>query len=120
MGFLAEVRPDVVSLPNLMFIGMARTMRRELNVPVVCELTGEDLFLGQMIESERAAVREVIRERAADVSTFVATSAYYADRMAGYLGIARARIEVVYPGVPADYLDRPTRARPADRGGRRP
>src|SRR5689334_6812147 len=43
-GFLREeIRPDVVSLPNLMFIGVARVFREELGLPVVCELTGEDI-----------------------------------------------------------------------------
>src|SRR5687768_2977290 len=46
LAFLIDdVRPQVVSLPNLMFIGLARLLHRELGVPIVCELTGEDLFL---------------------------------------------------------------------------
>src|ERR1700678_3958932 len=46
VAFLKEhVKPQVVSLPNLMFIGMARTIREALGVPVVCEMTGEDIFL---------------------------------------------------------------------------
>ncbi|MGB7161118.1 MAG: glycosyltransferase family 4 protein [Tepidisphaeraceae bacterium] len=100
----ADVRPQVVSLPNLMFIGLSRLLRRELGAPVVCELTGEDLFLEQMIEPYRSKSQEIIRERVADVSAFVATSADYADRMSRYLDIDRQRIAVVYPGVPAEYV----------------
>ena len=115
LTFLEELRPDIVSLPNLMFIGAARLLRRELGVPVVCELTGEDLFLGQLVEPHRSRVHNVIRERATDVTSFVATSAYYADQMAGYLDVPRTRIDVVYPGVPAHYLDAPTQPRPSER-----
>jgi len=98
------VRPQVVSLPNLMFVGMARTFARELGVPVVCELTGEDIFLDAMDEADRRHVRRIIRERAADVTRFVATSEYYAGQMAEYLGVPRSRIDVVYTGLSAEYL----------------
>jgi len=115
LTFLGELRPDIVSLPNLMFIGAARLLRRELGVPVVCELTGEDLFLGQLVEPHRSRVHDVIRERAHGVTSFVATSVYYADQMSAYLGVPRRRIDVVYPGVPQHYLDAPTRPRPTER-----
>ena len=99
-----HVKPQVVSLPNLMFIGMARTFREALGVPVVCELTGEDLFLDAMEEVDRQRIREVIRGRVGDVSRFVATSDYYAGAMAEYLGIPRNRIDVVYTGLASEYL----------------
>ena len=115
-AFLKEdVRPQVVSLPNLMFIGLARLLREELGAPVVCELTGEDLFLGQLVEPYRSKAREIIRQRAGDVSAFVATSAYYAAEMARYLDIDPARIVVVHPGVPGDYLAADIPPRPAER-----
>ena len=100
----AEVRPQIVSLPNLMFIGLARMLRAELGAPVVCELTGEDLFLGQLVEPYRSEAQAAIRDRVRDVDGFVATSAYYADEMARYLGVDRARIAVVHPAVPSEYV----------------
>ena len=44
-----------------MFIGLARTFARELGIPVVCELTGEDIFLDAMGEADRAAMQKSIR-----------------------------------------------------------
>ena len=105
MGFLkTEVRPDVVSLPNLMFIGMADAIRRKLDCPVICELTGEDIFLDAMRPADQAEMQQVIRSKAKDITRFVATCTYYADRMAAYLAVPRERISVVFPGVPRDYL----------------
>ena len=116
LAFLKDdVRPQVVSLPNLMFIGLARLLHRELGVPIVCELTGEDLFLDRMVEPYRAEAQAIIRDRAADVSAFVATSAYYADRMAGYLDVDRSRIDVVHPSVPAAYVADNVPTEPAGR-----
>jgi ABC-type lipoprotein export system ATPase subunit/glycosyltransferase involved in cell wall biosynthesis len=99
-----EVKPQIVSLPNLMFVGMARTFRRELRVPVICELTGEDIFLDAMKDQDREQIRQVIRARCADITRFVATSESYAGTMSQYLDVPRSRIDVVYPGVTREFL----------------
>jgi glycosyltransferase involved in cell wall biosynthesis len=104
-----DVKPDIVTLPNLMFLGTARAIREELGVPVLCELTGEDIFLDAMGAEDRGEIRDVIRERAKDVTRFVATCDYYAARMADYCDVSRDKIDVVYPGISADYV----RHRPA-------
>jgi glycosyltransferase involved in cell wall biosynthesis len=106
IAFLKEhVRPQVISLPNLMFIGMARLFRQELGVPVVCEMTGEDIFLDAMHPADRQRMQTLIRQRIGDVSRFVATSDYYAGRMAEYLGVDLGQIDVVYTGVAKEYLE---------------
>jgi glycosyltransferase involved in cell wall biosynthesis len=111
IGFLRQLQPQVVSLPNLMFIGAAGAVRQQLNVPVVCELTGEDIFLDAMTEPNRARLRELIRRRAADVTKFVSATEYYANQMATYLDIPRDAIAVVPTGVGPDLL-RPLKDRP--------
>lgn len=103
----ANVRPHVVSIPNLMFIGVARVLRQELGAPVVCELSGEDIFLDALAPRDREESQKLIREAASNVDRFVATSADYAVRMADYLDVPRGSIDVVYPGVPEDYLTAP-------------
>ena len=102
-----DVRPEIVTLPNLMFIGVARAIQQELGVPVLCELTGEDIFLDAMRERDRDEIRRAIRARVGDVARFVATCDYYADRMADYLAVPREKIDVVFPGITADYFHEP-------------
>jgi glycosyltransferase involved in cell wall biosynthesis len=103
--FMREhVKPQVISLPNLMFVGMARMFREQLGAPVVCEMTGEDIFLDAMAEPDRSQIQKVIRSRVKDVSRFVATTDYYAGRMAAYLDIPRADVDVVYTGISQDYF----------------
>jgi glycosyltransferase involved in cell wall biosynthesis len=99
-----DLKPQVISLPNLMFIGAARLLKQELNTPIVCELTGEDIFLNAMSEPHRSQAQQIIRERAQDVDRFVSTSRYYAREMANYLNVPEDQIDVVYPGLPEDYL----------------
>jgi glycosyltransferase involved in cell wall biosynthesis len=100
-----------------MFVGVAGAIRKRLGVPVVCELTGEDIFLDAMAETYRAKLRELIRQRAADVTRFVSATRYYADRMAEYLDVARDRIEVIHTGIAPDLL---APIKPRDAEGSRP
>ena len=92
-----ENRPDVVCLSNVLLIGLARRIREALGVPVVCTLQGEDSFVDALPEPDRCW--QALRERAADVSVFVAVSRYYGAVMTRRLGLAPERVEVVYNGI---------------------
>jgi glycosyltransferase involved in cell wall biosynthesis len=113
------IKPQVIVLPNLMFVGMAREFRERVGVPVVCELTGEDIFLDQMKPADRARIRDIIRARAKDVDRFVATSKFYAGKSAEYLGVDAGEIDVVYTGLSAEYFAPPATPAAAN-GAKRP
>ncbi len=95
----AEVRPDIVHLSNVMLAGLARPLRQRLGVPVIATLSGEDSFLEKLPAPYYAQARAALRTRAAELSGLVAMSAYYADFMAGYLGVPREKIDVIRPGL---------------------
>ena len=97
-----DYQPNLVQLTNSMFLGMAKQIKRELGVPVLCSLQGEDIFLEGLIEPYKSDARQLLQERAKDVDGFVATCDYYADFMAGYLNVARDRIHVVRLGIKLD------------------
>ena len=59
VAWLQEIRPDVVHLNNVMLLGPAREIRRRLGVPVVCSLTGEDVFLEKLLEPHYSAARRI-------------------------------------------------------------
>jgi len=113
-----DVRPDVVHLSNVLLIGMAREIRRQLGVPVVVSLSGEDIFLEKLPEPHYCEARSVLRQRAAEVSALVAMNRYYADFMAGYLAVDRSRIDVVPPGLNLQGHGAPHVGAPA--GGKEP
>ncbi len=96
---LDEVKPDVVHLSNSMQIGMARMIRERGGPPVVCQLSGEDLFLEKLPPPFYEEARAHLRERAADVDAFVALNRYYADFMADYLAVDRERVHVIPHGL---------------------
>jgi glycosyltransferase involved in cell wall biosynthesis len=90
---------DVVTLPTSLLVSLAPPLRRELGRPIVCTLSGEDLFLeGLPIPYQREA-KALIAQHAHSVHRFVATSDYYADFMAGYLELPRKQIATVPIGI---------------------
>lgn len=111
-----EIRPDVVHLSNSMLLGMARGIRRRLGVPVVCSLSGEDIFLEKLVEPFYSQARDLLKERARDCAAFVALNRYYADFMGKYLAASAERMHVIRHGLNLDgYTPRPRRAAGAPR-----
>ena len=96
---LTDVRPDVVHLSNSMQLGMARMLKRHCGPPVICQLSGEDLFLEKLPQPHYDLARALLRERAADVDAFVALNHYYADFMAEYLAVERDKVHVISHGL---------------------
>jgi glycosyltransferase involved in cell wall biosynthesis len=98
----SDIRPDIVHLNNAMLIGIAREIQRGLSVPVVCTLSGEDIFIEKLPEPYYSSARLSLRQRAAEIPAFAAMNNYYADFMADYLAVPRERIEVIRPGINLD------------------
>jgi len=94
-----EVRPDIVHLSNAMLLGMAGTIVRRVGAPVICSLSGEDIFLEKLKEPHCSEARRLLREHSQAASAFVALNRYYADCMVEYLGIDRAAVEVIPHGL---------------------
>jgi len=95
----AEVRPDIVHLSNALLVGLARRVKQATGARIVCSLSGEDIFIGQIPEPHHSRVRQQLRERAADVDQFVALNRNFARFMADYLAVPEERIEVIAHGL---------------------
>ncbi len=97
-----EFRSDIVDLSNGLLLGLASPLRQRLGVPVVCTLSGEDLFVDGLSDPWRAQVLELMRRRVADVDAFVTFSRYYADHMSELLQIPREKLFQVPLGISLD------------------
>ena len=97
-----QPRPDVISLSNAMLTGLARRIRTELKVPVVCMLQGEAAYLDSLPPRQRDAVWAALAERARDVDLFIAPSRSFGDLMGARLGLEPARVRVVWNGILLD------------------
>jgi glycosyltransferase involved in cell wall biosynthesis len=94
-----ESPPDIINLPYSLLISMAAPLKQALNVPVVCTLQGEDLFLDNLQEPYRTEAMTLIRDQIKHVDSFLSVSDYYARFMPGYLGIPEEKIQVVPLGI---------------------
>lgn len=94
-----DVRPQIINLTNVLLAGMIPRLKEALKVPIVATLQGDDIFLESLPLDYRDAALKLISEHSGGIDGFIATSRYYADFMAGYLRIPRARIDVIYPGI---------------------
>jgi glycosyltransferase involved in cell wall biosynthesis len=100
MEWLAVIqKPDVVCLSNALLAGFIPELKRRLGAPVVTFFQGEDTFLDGLPEPFRTQCWDAMRARVRDPDLLLAPTRYYADFIAGRLGLAPAAIEVLYNGI---------------------
>ena len=103
LGWLRDdLKPDIVHLSNVLLVGLARRLREELGVPVVCSLQSEDHFIEELDEPHRTGCIEEIRVRANELDGMLAVSAFYREMVCAKYGIEENKVAVVLPGVPLD------------------
>lgn len=97
-------KPDVIHLSNALLLGLARRMKEKLNVPVVCSLQDEDVWVDVMKPSARDHVWKLMGERAKDVDAFIAVSEFYAKAAQKWMNLPSEILYSVHLGVdPVDY-----------------
>ncbi len=112
VDYVASQPPyDVVVIPMSLLIGLAPPLKRALARPILCTLQGDDLFLEGLGDPYRSESKALIAKHAPVVDAFIATSDYYSDFMAGYLGLRRERIHTVPLGINLDGHDPSPRER---------
>ena len=99
VAWLESERPDVVHLSNSMLLGMAAPIRRAVKVPVVCSLSGEDVFLERLTPPYYEQARRLLREKGGDVDAYTALNRYYADFSIDYMQLDPARVHVIPHGL---------------------
>ncbi|HWB12597.1 MAG TPA: glycosyltransferase family 4 protein [Pirellulales bacterium] len=97
-----HVRPQLINLSNLLIAGCVPAIKRELNVPVVVTLQGDDLFLEELPQAYQSRARDELRRLAADVDGFMVFSRYYAQYMAEVLQVPAERFHIVPMGIKVD------------------
>ncbi|MDP2336172.1 MAG: glycosyltransferase family 4 protein [Bacteroidota bacterium] len=100
-----EAKPDVVHLSNALLLGLARRIKQRMNIPVVCSLQDEDVWVDVMEDKYRKEVWDLMSERGADVDAFISVSDYYAAEIHEKMTVEEEQMHTVHIGVdPADYL----------------
>lgn len=97
-----QPRPDVINLSNVLLIGLARRLRRELRVPVAATLQGEDAFLDALPEKNRVQAWQILRDRATEVDQFIAPSRYFGELMRNRMGFDQSKLRIAPNGIRLD------------------
>ena len=97
--------PDVIVLSMSLLAGMARALRREIQVPIVCSLQGEDAFLDSLPPTLREQAWALLIERMQDIDAFIAPSHAYAKYMCARTACNPDRVHVVYNGINAKGIE---------------
>jgi glycosyltransferase involved in cell wall biosynthesis len=92
-------KPDVICLSNVLLVGMAKSLRERLKVPVICTLQGEDAYLDTLPEPQRGKAWELLRETVKHLDGFISVSDYYGQVMRRRLEIPASKLRVVHNGI---------------------
>jgi glycosyltransferase involved in cell wall biosynthesis len=92
-------RPDVIILSNVLLGGLAASLRKRLQVPVVCLLQDEEAFVDGLEGHYADAAWDLLQGCCQDISAFVAVSQAYANRIAPKLSLDQDRLHTQYMGI---------------------
>jgi glycosyltransferase involved in cell wall biosynthesis len=97
-------KPDVVHLSNALLLGLAKKLKEKLNVPVVCSLQDEDVWVDIMSDQSRKTVWGLMADNASYIDRFISVSQYFAAVATEKMGISTDKITSIHIGVnPSDY-----------------
>lgn len=97
-----EPKPDLISLSNVMLLGIGRKLKEVLRVPIVCTLQGEDSFLDALPDPLAGRAWDLLRDLARDVDAFIPVSRYYGDLMTRRLDLDPSSVHVVWNAMTFD------------------
>ncbi|MDX9726035.1 MAG: glycosyltransferase family 4 protein [Bacteroidales bacterium] len=74
---IKDGKPDIIHLSNALILGIARQLKKRIDVKVVCSLLNEDDWIDDMNEPYRSRAWQMIAKEAGYVDAFVTPSNYY-------------------------------------------
>jgi len=74
---MKDGKPDIIHLSNALILGIARQLKKRIDVKVVCSLLNEDDWIDDMAEPFRSRAWQMIAREAGYVDIFVTPSNYY-------------------------------------------
>jgi glycosyltransferase involved in cell wall biosynthesis len=97
-------KPDVIHLSNALLLGLAKKLKEKLNVPVICTLQDEDVWVDVMSDQSRKTVWNLMAENAVYVDRFISVSQYFAGVVKEKMNLPSDKITSIHIGVdPSDY-----------------
>lgn len=97
-------KPEIIHLSNALLLGLAHKLKERINVPVVCSLQDEDVWVDVMKPESRDEVWKLMHDKSQYVDVFVSVSNYYASVAGEKMKIPAEKMETLHLGVdPSSY-----------------
>ncbi|WP_346857219.1 glycosyltransferase family 4 protein [uncultured Draconibacterium sp.] len=110
-------KPDVIHISNALLLGLAKELKAKTNVPVVCSLQDEDVWVDAMQIQFQQKIWDLMHKRSDDVDALVAVSNFFADAMKKRMNLKDEKVHTFYLGVDAeDYPYIPVKEKPRNVG----
>ncbi len=98
-------KPDLICLTNLLVGGSIPALKRELDIPILVTLQGDDVFLDELTEPWHTKILDQMKALAQLADGFITFSSYYRDRMCDLLEIAPERFHLTPLGINVSEYD---------------
>jgi glycosyltransferase involved in cell wall biosynthesis len=91
--------PDVIHISNALLLGLAHKLKIKLQIPVVCSLQDEDVWVDAMEPVFQQHIWNLMGRKAADVDVFIAVSHFFAGVMKEKMNLPEEKVQSIYLGV---------------------
>jgi glycosyltransferase involved in cell wall biosynthesis len=88
-------KPDIIHLSNALIIGLARRLKKKLDVKIVCSILNEDDWIDEMAEPFQSQAWKLIAKEAKNVDMFLTPSNYYKELFISKIGITQTNFSVI-------------------------
>ena len=97
-------KPDIVHISNALLLGLVHRIKEKLQVPVVCSLQDEDVWVDTMQPAYQDQIWKLMSEKAKEVDLFIPVSHYFSEVMKQRMNLPDEKLKCLYLGVdPIDY-----------------
>lgn len=96
---IKDGKPDVIHLSNALIIGLARHLKKELKVKIVCSLLNEDDWIDEMAEPYQSKAWKSISVEAPNIDAFITPSNYYKELFFSKTGISGENCYIIPLGL---------------------
>jgi len=91
-------KPDVIHLSSSLLIGIAKAIKNQINIPIICSLQDEEIWLDSLESQFAQEAWNSIGQNAKYIDRFIASSEFYRSVVLDKIPEI-GKIDVVYPGV---------------------
>lgn len=92
---MSDGKPDIVHLSNALILGLARQLKKRMNIKIVCSLLNEDDWIDDMAEPYQSRAWAMIAKEAVHVDSFITPSSYSRELFKRKTGLSGENVIIV-------------------------